>query len=347
MCECMENAGVSLDSEPSFGMYDLGPLAVGNGSLISPIVDENKMSASVVIMTDAIDRQRERIMPDGLDITSYRSNPVVLWEHGLDPNVPFPVGKSKSRSGEITVKPIANGWEATCFFSQTSKLGYEVFGLVAEDIVRSASIQALPRPGYVTRDYDADGNPFVVINKAELVEWSWTRMGVNQEAVRKTLSRGRVGGARLSDVLVKSLMAVLPPRRVWSPGARFKSASRLKTGTGMPKMPGTSQAKTPAAPKVPKAPRAPSFSSHLESSMRDAGMPDDAVRSVMSSRDPELALNDVAYGVVGSPHADSAARAYESYRKIKRKSGGGEVMTTADCPCNAGNPRDRYRLKLK
>ncbi len=364
MCECMQNNGAVLDSDPKLGMYDMGPLAVGYAALVTPNVDTKAMSASVVISTSAVDRQRERIIASGLQIENYNRNPVVLWEHGLDPAVPFPVGKAKSPTGEIMLKSIGDTWESTCFFSQTNPLAYQVFGLVAEDIIRAASVQALPHPGYVTREYDEDGQPVVVVNRAELVEWSWGRLGVNPEAVRKTLSFGRIGDQRIIPALVKSLSACLPPKKIVVPGAdltaRLKAAwvARRKSfdeskvvresGRFAPKGGGASGGKMPSPPSTKVAgPKPPSPHAHVEKAMLEYKLPDEVVRRVMGSKDPELALNDLAYGVEsGGEHAESAARAYESARKIKRKSGVETPIEKPSCGCGKKSlGLDRYAVR--
>lgn len=230
MCGCMQDAGVELDPMPKMGLYDLGPMAVGFGGLVSPQVDVKEMSATVTISTSRRDRQRERILADGLDIEQYKRNPVVLWEHGLDSAIPLPIGKSKSPSGDIAIRKSGDAWEATCWFSQTSPMAYQVFGLVAEDIVKAASIQALPYPASVTREVDPeDGLPNVVIGRAELVEWSWGRMGINPDAVRKCLDRGRIGEHNILPALIKSLSAMAAPKKLIVPGITLPAGTVLKT----------------------------------------------------------------------------------------------------------------------
>ena len=215
MCDCMKDGGIQLPDSPGSGMYSLSPSTIGFGAVGRPITDESNMSATVLITTSAVDRQRESILSDGIDVGSYRNNPVVLWEHGLDPEVPLPVGQSEDSTSRLLIDKSPDGWRGTCLFAQSYDKAVQIFGLVNEKVIRAASVQVIPDPAYVTRDYDNDGRPFTVVGKCELVEWSWGRMGVNPEAVRKTLSANRVGGDRLLPFFRHLLEPFSAKRKSW------------------------------------------------------------------------------------------------------------------------------------
>ncbi len=59
-------------------------------------VVEGERSVIAKISTDKVDRYRTSFIPDGADLKAYRTNPVVLWEHGNDPaRGTMPIGKNK------------------------------------------------------------------------------------------------------------------------------------------------------------------------------------------------------------------------------------------------------------
>ena len=61
------------------------------------IEDVSKADRSIVakINTGDVDRYRTVISPDGIDLKGYRANPVVLWEHGKDPQRgSMPIGRN-------------------------------------------------------------------------------------------------------------------------------------------------------------------------------------------------------------------------------------------------------------
>lgn len=62
------------------------------------IEDVSKTDRSIVakINTGDVDRYRTVISPEGIDLTAYRKNPCVLWEHGKDPQRgSLPIGRNQ------------------------------------------------------------------------------------------------------------------------------------------------------------------------------------------------------------------------------------------------------------
>jgi hypothetical protein len=62
------------------------------------IEDVSKTDRSIVakINTGDVDRYRTVISPEGIDLSSYRKNPCVLWEHGKDPQRgSLPIGRNQ------------------------------------------------------------------------------------------------------------------------------------------------------------------------------------------------------------------------------------------------------------
>ncbi len=111
-------------------------------------VDDVSVTArtiTAIINTAAIDRYKTVIDPAGVDIASYQSNPVVLWEHGKDPTRGrVPIGRNlwiNRRGGKLVAK------------TEFAKDDYSqsLFDLYREGFLRGWSIFALPDPKRASR----------------------------------------------------------------------------------------------------------------------------------------------------------------------------------------------------
>ena len=201
-------------------------------------VNGKDMTASARINTDAIDYQRGVILASGVGIENYRNNPIVLFEHGLS-TISYPIATSQSPDGELAIDRQEYHIDATSWFSQRLEEAYQVFALIDEGIIRATSIQVVPyKKAYYT---DESGERYEVTEESDMVEWSWCAMGVNPEALRRSmvnpnsqrikeavalqtdqaaavLSRGSLGGSRLLAPIRKSLQAMVPKASASSPG---------------------------------------------------------------------------------------------------------------------------------
>lgn len=208
----------------------------GNGLIMTapsnPIVDVSKMSAGATINTDAIDYENEVILASGVRIANYQNNPVVLWDHGKSITT-LPIGTCRDAEGEIDLQRHDRSIDSTTYFAQSLPFAHQVFGLIDEGVVRATSIHVVP---YQVAAYRApDGREVMVTEDSDLVEYSWTCLGVNPEAVRKeksvrlpdryfeawqlqmdraasVLDKGTLGGDRLSASIRKSLMSMAKPK---------------------------------------------------------------------------------------------------------------------------------------
>lgn len=107
------------------------------------IEDVNKDTRSIVskINTGDIDRYRTVISPEGIDLTAYRKNPCVLWEHGKDPQRgSLPIGRnqwiksSESKNGMLVAKTLFGKDE----YSQA------LFDMYVDGTLRGWSVNILP-----------------------------------------------------------------------------------------------------------------------------------------------------------------------------------------------------------
>ena len=158
--------------------------------LREPTINGSAMSATAIISTGTVDRDADLLEPSGIVLDNYRKNPVVLWEHGLG-EVTIPIAKSEDPNGNLTVRVVGDTVEATSFFSNRSLVSEQIFQLIEDKIIRATSVQATPIDATPLR---VDGLTGQHMHAWELVEWSWTGVGINPEAIAKTLGRNRLAG---------------------------------------------------------------------------------------------------------------------------------------------------------
>ena len=127
---------------------------IGPGPVLAPptpilrayeatIEDVSKTDRSIVakINTGDVDRYRTVIEPNGIDLTAYRKNPCVLWEHGKDPQRgSLPIGRNQwiksggSGNGMLIAKTLFGKDE----YSQS------LFDMYEDGTLRGWSVNILP-----------------------------------------------------------------------------------------------------------------------------------------------------------------------------------------------------------
>lgn len=201
-------------------VYRLAGPAGPNGSstpglavdtIVDPEIDTAKMTAAAIICTPAVDRQNEIIQPGGVDFADYTKNPVVLWEHGFNPNMPLPIARCETDDGKLDLRATPEAIEATSHFSTKSMESYQIFGLIVDRIVRATSIHIIPDE---TVERIVGNERVTVYPKSRMLEFSWGCIGVNPEAVARVLNTGRIGGDAICAAIAKTLrpFAPLPSR---------------------------------------------------------------------------------------------------------------------------------------
>ncbi len=173
------------------------------GQVVSPSVDIQRMRATAIICTPAVDREQEVILPEGVDFTNYVLNPTVLWEHGLDSVITVPIAKCEDSSGKLALRMNGNRLEGDAYFTNKVRESEQIFDLIVEKIVRATSIHVIPTGG--KKKASINGVNATVYPQSSMVEWSWGRLGVNPEAVLKMLNKGRLAGSAIVPALAKSL----------------------------------------------------------------------------------------------------------------------------------------------
>lgn len=181
-----------------------GVVSLAMDTISAPAIDESRMCATAIISTPTPDRVRDVMLPRGIDLTDYRLNPVVLWEHGLA-GITTPIAKSEHADGRLAIDVFDDRVEGTAYHTSKNQESANIFGLLAERIVRASSIRAADNSkSKLSRD--AHGKPVVVVEWWPLIEWSWGMVGVNPETVTKVLDRGRINGDKLAPSIRKSLL---------------------------------------------------------------------------------------------------------------------------------------------
>lgn len=222
-CDLAKLDGLLKDARSLRTLYKLAPTEDGLAWDIDsePAVDLTKMSARFTLSTPVSDRSGDEVSPAGCVLTNYKANPLVLWEHGFSQHGMLPIGKSEDEHGQLTVEVTPDALIGTCYYSQREAFAAQVFGLVAERIIRGASIRLKPLV------YAQTGNG-LVIESYDLEEWSNVGIPCNPEAVAKTVRDGKLRGEKLHESLMKSLSRWVPApaarSRGWTPPVLEKRA---------------------------------------------------------------------------------------------------------------------------
>jgi HK97 family phage prohead protease len=130
------------------------------------------------------DRANERIDPKGWRLDNYKKNPVVLFDHGLDPAFgSLPIGRARkveARDGGLYCEvEISN--------SKTEKIT-AIRDLVEEGILKTFSV------GFDPKNHTKDGD-VRVITDSELLEISAVPLPMNQDSTFSLLSK-KIGDSR-------------------------------------------------------------------------------------------------------------------------------------------------------
>lgn len=181
-----------------------------------PYVDTKAMSARAIISTATVDRVGDSLDPRGCDLTNYAKNPVVLWGHGLE-GISIPIATSMDPRGNLAITITDKDVIATSFFSPKNVESSQIFQLIDEGIVRATSVRETPKKAKQYRDRET-GKAVTHVSEWELEEWSWCAIGVNPDSVAKCLHRGKLAGRPIGHSILKSLNAVMPPKRTYGVG---------------------------------------------------------------------------------------------------------------------------------
>jgi hypothetical protein len=158
----------------------------------APKVDVDKMTSEVCVCTDVVDYQQEVILASGVDTANHVKNPQVWFEHGEDPLFTLTLAMAEDEDGNYTLtKPDDfTVYSVSHFAGPASQfpIVYQLFGLIDMGVIRATSIHVQPNPGGVASYSDPDtGRRYKVTEDSHLIEYSHCKVGVNPEALKKSL----------------------------------------------------------------------------------------------------------------------------------------------------------------
>lgn len=204
-----------------------------------PHVDTNKMCVTSVLTTRTPDRQGDIVDPLGGNFAEHESNPVVMFHHGKDHKLP--IGKAEDANGNYTVRHFKSQdgdvLFGTTYFSQTSKFAQDVFGLIAEDVLRGVSIgfDPLQRQDAIEELGVSPilERPALHFKAWKLLEYSHTPIGVNPEALTAIVRKSEDGTReKLHPFLTKVLTPYATPRKTTVTGGDRNMGAQHEKGIG-------------------------------------------------------------------------------------------------------------------
>lgn len=169
------------------------------------VLDRTKDGGRIIISTGAVDRDKDRVFPQGAKIENYMRNPVVQFAHNYyEPWAT--VGRSKTI--EITETGIIADFELRPAANDVDPQNI-VLLLWDQDFIRACSIGFIPE---AMMPNDLGGLDFV---SWELLEWSICAVPANQDALRlaaeaypKAFQALQKRGARHSDKDQKAIQSI-------------------------------------------------------------------------------------------------------------------------------------------
>lgn len=175
--------------------------------------DDRRLLAT--INTKSMDRYDTVILPEGVDLTNYRNNPVVLFNHKPDEVI----GKSRVnfRNGELQAEMDDEDWAGT---DEAKK----VRSLVSGGFINAVSIRFLPLKA-VEKLIDPAGdandwrNRYTEYQEWELLEWSFVTIPGNTDALitQRSLTDSQLETLKSDIQEIKARLLELAPSRSDTP----------------------------------------------------------------------------------------------------------------------------------
>lgn len=140
----------------------------------------NKVTIEGYANANTVDRMKERIDPTGWDLENYKKNPIMLFDHGHDPQFgSLPIGSMSV----VEAKDDGLYCKGQLSNSNSEKIS-AVRDLVNEGILKTFSV------GFAAKDSKADSTGEVnEITRAELIEISIVPIPMNQDSTFSLLSK--------------------------------------------------------------------------------------------------------------------------------------------------------------
>lgn len=143
---------------------------------VSIIADSNdSLTATFIITTENPDTDNDVIKADGINISSYLNNPVVLWQHNRD--IP-PIGKCIKLQKVSNING-ASGWTGTVQFmpKEIDNYSYKIFEMIKNGFLNAVSI------GFMVKDIENNSHGGFNILESVLYEFSIVTVPANSECL--------------------------------------------------------------------------------------------------------------------------------------------------------------------
>jgi hypothetical protein len=155
-------------------------------------VDEEARTIDGVISTEQVDRDGEVILTRGIKLERYRGNPVVFFMHD-----PWSIIAKCNDGPKVRRRSGVNQLVGKAAFADTA-LANEVFSLATGEFLRGISIGMLPssmsvrepRPDELRKDNFKGAR--AVIDKSEMIEFSFVSIPANAEALTTAMTKGLI-----------------------------------------------------------------------------------------------------------------------------------------------------------
>lgn len=174
-------------------------------------LEEGSRTDVSTITTDAVDHQKEVVLPSGLDFAVFRANPVVPFSHNYDT---LPVGKC------TWIKGSGNGIAAMtkyakCPPNHTDWLPDAILSMMQEGMCTGKSIGFIPQHMRAPTAEEVARRPElkaanVVIDKARLLEYSIAPVPCNPDALTVAVSKSLGGDSALAALVIAAAKAMAP-----------------------------------------------------------------------------------------------------------------------------------------
>lgn len=151
-------------------------------------IDEKERTLTAYVSTSARDRMDEVLIPEGVDLTKYKKNPIVLWAH--DYSMP-PIGKA------LWIKKDGQGVISKMQFANT-EFAQEIFNLYKDGFMKAFSVGFIPKEH---EDGDGQKSPRRTYKKWEMLEYSAVPVPANPEALTLAISKGVLRNEQLKTAL--------------------------------------------------------------------------------------------------------------------------------------------------
>lgn len=166
-------------------------------------VDEGERAVTAIISTNAVDRDGEVLIPQGLNSRDYEKNPVVFFNHSYadyftdDVGVKLPIGKcvALTRKDDSIIAKTVFATRPDGYPADKEWLPDTLFSLYQQGVMNAFSVGFIPTEMRPATDKDVEkfgAGCRRVYSKWKIHEYSVVPLPANQEAITLAVSKGLI-----------------------------------------------------------------------------------------------------------------------------------------------------------